>query len=249
MRIKQVIFIADLDGDIDDFIAIKYLNDAEVLGGVVLDPEPVTPAGKCRVEKLKAILGTTFYPDIPVGTQYVFAGGGLSKVAKFIKNNVLPVLVMNGGFVGDNCLPLKPQLKKFIGKQVVRTFNFNCDVNSTDYVLSSPNIGKTILVGKNVCHNEINTPERLWRPFMSQQSPEFQTKPGKLQHDMLACHEGLVLCRLIDAQCYCKFEYLYPMNTGLNGNMTKWGSSRTPTKYRPVHAAVDWVDNIDDRCL
>lgn len=242
----RIIYIAELDADIDDMIAAKYLHDAGVLNGVVLDPPPSTPAGCSRKSLLESI-GICFFTDIPDGTNAVYVGGALTKVAHYIQNNVLPVLVMNGGFVGDNCLPLKPQLKKFLGKKTVRTFNFNCDVDATDKVLSSPNVTKKYLIGKNVCHHERNTPERLWRSYMEGQPAQFQTRTGKLQHDMLACHEGLAITGLIDEKCFCKFEQLYPMNTGLNGNMTKWGSSRIPTNYRPVYAAVDWVDDIETR--
>ena len=44
---------------------------------------------------------------------------------------------MNGGFVGDNIIPKEDRLEKFDGKKTIRTFNFNCDVYSTDKVLKS----------------------------------------------------------------------------------------------------------------
>ena len=63
---------------------------------------------------------------------------------------------MNGGFVGDNIVPKEDRLKKFDGKQTIRTFNFDIDVESTDKVLksSTEKIEKIILVGKNVCHSK-----------------------------------------------------------------------------------------------
>ncbi len=51
---------------------------------------------------------------------------------------------MNGGFVGDNIVPKKDRLDKFDGKKTIRTFNFNCDIQSTDKILksSAEKIGK-----------------------------------------------------------------------------------------------------------
>ena len=66
---------------------------------------------------------------------------------------------MNGGFVGDNIVPKEDRLKKFDGKQTIRTFNFDIDVESTDKVLksSTEKIDKIILVGKNACYSKKNT--------------------------------------------------------------------------------------------
>lgn len=154
-------------------------------------------------------------------------------------------LVMNGGFVGSNIVPEDDQLPKFKEKQTVRTFNFNCDVNAADKVLKSTErqIGKIILIGKNVCHSERNTEKDLWKDEESKKLfKKYNVKPGKCQHDMLACHEGLVhidLDEVIDP--YCTFLEVYPYNEGLQGNMTKWGSKLEPTNYRKVVAAVSII--------
>ena len=133
---------------------------------------------------------------------------------------------------------------KFKGKTAIRTFNFNCDVNAADYVLSSPNIGKIILVGKNVCHNPKNTADGIWKDLKPMIEGEYKVRPGKLQHDMLACREGLVALGCLDEPAWCVYKEVYPFNMGLCGNMTWWGSTLTPkplNKYRKVLAAVDWV--------
>jgi len=92
---------------------------------------------------------------VSLDDQYVFVGGTLTEVAHYLARHKIACFVMNGGFVGDGIMQ-KP-LDKFKGKQVYKTFNFNCDVMATDSVLKSKNIGNIVLVGKNVCHSAKNT--------------------------------------------------------------------------------------------
>ena len=63
---------------------------------------------------------------------------------------------MNGGFVGSNYIPQMEQIPKFHGKELVRTYNFNLDIESTKAVLntSKDKIDEVILVGKHLCHNK-----------------------------------------------------------------------------------------------
>lgn len=240
---KKITYIADIDADGDDLIAARYLKDKGVLGAVVLDPKPVSDTGFQRVELLKN-LGIDVRDSIPEDTDTIFIGGALTIVAEFVKTHKLAALVMNGGFVGSNIVPEGRVLNKFKGKTAIRTFNFNCDVNAADYVLSSPNIGKIILVGKNVCHNPKNTADGIWKNLKAMIEGEYKVRPGKLQHDMLACREGLVALGCLDEPAWCVYREVYPFNMGLCGNMTWWGSTLTPkplNKYRKVLAAVDWV--------
>jgi len=150
---------------------------------------------------------------------------------------------MNGGFVGNDVIPLEKQLPKFKNKNVVRTYNFNQDVISTDYILKTNihQIKQIILVGKNVCHNKINTREHLWnnREY-NKLFDKYNVRDNKLQHDMLACHEGLAYLDP-NIRHLCKFKLVYPYNNGLNDNMTTWGSKLESTEYRQVLAAVDYV--------
>ena len=125
----------------------------------------------------------------------------------------------------------------------MRTFNFNCDVVATDKVLrnSIDKIGKIILVGKNVCHSEINTSSELWYDKeYSYLFKKYRVKKNKCLHDLLMCHEGLCLLNLLDEEPYCEFQEVYPYNEGLDGEETKWGSKKENknTPYRKVLAAI-----------
>lgn len=240
---KKITYIADIDQDVDDLIAARYLRDKGVLGCVVLDPKPTSEVGLHRVEMLKN-LDIEVRDTIPEDTDTIFIGGALTIVAEFVKTHKLANLVMNGGFVGCNIVPEDHVLDKFKGKTTIRTFNFNCDVNAADYVLSSPNIDNIVLVGKNVCHHPKNTADGIWKNLKPMIEGEYKVRPGKLQHDMLACREGLVALGYLDEPALCAYREVYPFNLGLRGNMTLWGSTLTPernNKYRKVLAAVDWT--------
>lgn len=238
---QQITYIAEIDQDVDDLIAARYMFDKGVLANVVLDPKPASEVGKQRVELLRNI-GIEVLDEIPEGTDTIFIGGALTSVARYVRDHKLENLVMNGGFVGANVVPIPRQLEKFRGKSEVRTYNFNCDVKATEEVLTSDNIKQIILVGKNVCHNQRNTTDGIWAGMRQMIEGEYGVRRGKLQHDMLACHEGLSLLRLHDEPAECKYSKLFPYNTGLCGNMTKWGSRIEPFKnYKPVIAAVDWI--------
>lgn len=232
---KNIVYVAELDADIDDFMAIIYLNQLNVLRCVVIDPIPTTKEGKDRQNQLKN-MDIEVSAKFPSGTEYVFVGGRLTNLSSYLLNHKIKVLVMNGGFVGSNIVE-KP-LKKFEGKEYVRTFNFNMDVNATDKVLKSKNIEEIMLVGKNVCHNKKNTRLGIWKN--STILSDFNVSDTKLQHDMLACHEGLVKYGFLNDKHYCIFQDLKPCNTGLNGTYTLWGSTFGDSEYRTVKAAVQW---------
>lgn len=97
-----------------------------------------------------------------MSTKNVDVGGALTLVADYIRMHHIDWLVMNGGFVGTNIAAY--ELNKFKGKETVRTFNFNCDVNATDTVLKADerHIGHIMLVGKTVCHDIRNTQSGIW---------------------------------------------------------------------------------------
>ncbi len=239
---KEIVYIAELDGDIDDVVAVEYLYNKNVLKCIVCDPKPKTEKG-IKYQSDFEKLGIEVYYKIPEGTDIIFCGGALTSLAEYLENNKISTLVMNGGFVGDNIVPKENRLKKFDGKETMITFNFNCDVNSTDKVLksSTDKIEKIILVGKNVCHSKDNTPSGIWNDKESNKIfDKYGVRKKKLQHDMLMCHEGLCLLKMIDEKPYCEFEELYPYNEGFDGNMTKWGSKRNndKTPYRKVLASI-----------
>jgi hypothetical protein len=241
---NPIVYLAELDGDVDDVVAVEYLYNNYALKCVVCDPKPSTGKGKERERDLKK-LGIEIYYEIPEDTDIVFCGGALTNLSKFLEKHKISTLVMNGGFVGDNIVPKEDRLKKFDGLKTIRTFNFDFDVDSTDKVLKSSEekIGKIILVGKNVCHSEKNTPNDIWNlEEYDYLFEKYKVKGNKCLHDMLMCHEGLCLLNLINEKPYCEFKEVYPYNEGLDGNMTKWGSKKDNknTPYRKVLAAIKY---------
>ena len=242
---NNIVYLAELDGDIDDIIAAEYLYNNNVLKSIVCDPIPNTNIGKMRENELKK-LGIEINYQIPEDTDIVFCGGALTLLAKFIENHKISTLVMNGGFVGDNIVPKNDVLEKFVGKKTMRTFNFNYDVESTDKVLrsSKEKIGEIILVGKNVCHSKKNTSEGIWNYVeYDYLFSKYKIRKEKCLHDLLMCHEGLCLLNLLDEKPYCIFEEVYPFNNGLDGEMTNWGSQRNNnnTPYRKVLSAIKYA--------
>ena len=211
-----------------------------ILSYVVCDSGILDENGSSRLEMIRA-KNIEVKENIQLGTNVVLVGGALTKVAEYLESNYLDVLIMNGGFVGANIVPVDEVLSKFKDKEVVRTYNFNLDVEATDKVLRSYNVGRFILVGKNVCHSEKNTVSGVWsdeEKFLAQ----FDIAPKKRLHDLLAAHDGLSRAGLIEDEPHCLFECVYPFNEGLIGNMTKWGSSKTKTEYRQVEAAISWFE-------
>lgn len=239
MENKKVVYVAELDEDIDDVVAVEYLFRKKALDCVVLDPYPKTTDGIERLNKIKN-KGIKTTKEIPYGTKYIFVGGALTKVSEYVKSNRIDLLVMNGGFVGYN-IETRFTLPKFRSKKAVRTFNFNCDVLSTDKVLKSANIKEIILIGKNVCHNRKNTLKGIWKKE-KELLEEYNVNENKLQHDMLACHEGLAYMGIIKEKMFIELEELQPFNLGLDGIYTKWGSDypNRISPYRVCKVAVDW---------
>lgn len=225
----KVAYIADLDQDIDDIIAIEYLLKYDVLSYIVCDPDPITEEGKQRLNKL-FLKGAIKFPEIQLGTKIVFCGGALTKIAEFLEaENTLDTLVMNGGFVGCNIIKPEEQLLKFKLKEFVKTYNFNLDIESTKKVLSTSEneIGEIILVGKHLCHHGKNTVADLWNSlFFKELQREYKFDNGKRLHDVLACHEGLSLLNIIPDSTYCEYNNLRPMNI-----MDKWGSTFDELSY------------------
>ena len=185
---KEVVYVADLDQDIDDIVAAHYLHNEGVLKCVVCDPYPKTEEGLKRKDILEN-LGIHVLKKMPPIAKYVFVGGALTIVADYLKMHHIDWLVMNGGFVGSNIASY--ELDKFRGKEVVRTFNFNCDVKAADYVLRSTDrqVSHIVLVGKNVCHDIRNTRSGIWSDKKYKKLFDtYRVKDKKRQHDLLACH-------------------------------------------------------------
>lgn len=49
----KVVYLTELDGDIDDVIAAEYLFKKNVLKSIVCDPKPTTKQGKTRQSNLE----------------------------------------------------------------------------------------------------------------------------------------------------------------------------------------------------
>lgn len=142
---NEIVYVAELDQDVDDVIAVRYLHMQHALKCVVLDPYSISKIGLERLKSLET-LGIPIRKIMPSNAPFVFVGGSLTVIADYIKTHTINTLVMNGGFVGCNIAT--DVLPKFKDKETIRTFNFNSDVHATDEVLRSHRIGHIILVGK-----------------------------------------------------------------------------------------------------
>ena len=171
------------------------------------------------------------YEDIPK-CDFIFVGGAFTKLALYLRTNITSLIIANGGFVGSNLV--NNPLDKFKGKEFMRTYNFNLDVNSTISVLNSNNYDKLYLIGKNVCHNKRNTIRSIWKEteFIN----KYQLNENKKLHDLLMAQEGLKIINGQIEQSLLNFININCINNGLNGNMTNWGS----IEGNRVIAALDW---------
>lgn len=213
---NKIVFVADIDQDIDDLIAIEYLHIHGYLNCVVLDGLSNDENREDKISKM----GIKIKEDIPEDTDIIFCGGGLTKVANYVINNKLKLLVANGGYVGSNIVPKEFQIKKFRGKEKVRTYNFNLDVTSAKLVLNSKHIKQVILVSKNVCHNMMNTQTILHNDNFIK---KYKLDNRKRLHDLLMVKEGINYLEFKDAICY--YIQVRPVFEARSpDNMTLWGS-------------------------
>lgn len=243
MNEGYIIYVADLDQDIDDYIAACYLHQKQVLTGIVCDPEPTSKEGIFRQKSLQK-KGITFFPAIPHNTEIVIVGGALQKTEQFLQKNTLKYLFIQGGYVGCNIIPQEKILPKFCNKQFVRTYNFNLNVKATHNVLQNPNAKHIVLIGKHICHNIQNTSENIWSTddTAAEILKEHKIEPRKRLHDLLVCHEALAFLK-VDMHPFLKYQTLYPeTENGLQGSYTKWGSSKQKNIYQPCLTAVEWLN-------
>lgn len=68
---KEIVYIAELDADVDDVVAAHYLHNKDVLKCVVLDPYPKTKEGLERKERLES-LGVTVLKKMPPVAKYAY---------------------------------------------------------------------------------------------------------------------------------------------------------------------------------
>lgn len=249
---NKVVYVGELDQDIDDYIAILYLHERKGLKYVVLSPLPEREEGKKRKEQLEN-KGILFKSKIDGNEDTVVVGGALTPINEWQKEsteNRINNLIIQGGYVGHNIykeLGLE-ELEKFYGKNSVRTFNFNLDVKSTMDILSDKsvkNIKNIYTIGKNVCHSCNNTKRFIWRELQDDLtlSSSFREELSKVKldkrlHDLLAVDEALRISN--NKETRLGYENVYPF-VELSGKSIyfKWGSSRKKSQnFRKVKSAV-----------
>ena len=71
---NKIVYVCDIDQDIDDMIACEYLLKMLIPFTIVLD----RPSTSKRIDELKA-MGAVFADDIPEDTTVVFCGGALQR--------------------------------------------------------------------------------------------------------------------------------------------------------------------------
>ena len=213
----MLIYIADIKQDIDDIIAIEFIKSIGIDFAVVLDRDGQENEPEVLTLKKKGII---FKSEIPTGTEVIFVGGGLTKVAKYLEKNKVNIIVMNGGFAGDNLVKRKNRLTKFNGKETVRTFNFSIDHKATRKVLFQYNgkYNRLLLVSKNVCHSKKNVKGVLHNDEFLY---SFDLRKGKRLHDLLMVKEGINLIH--KNLMVCKYKAIIPYYEIRNGNVY-WGS-------------------------
>ncbi len=229
---NRIVFVADIEQDIDDMIAIEYLHNSGYLKCVVLDGKSEDTD---RIKELKA-LGVVFETYIPKGTSIVCCGGALNKVDEYIKDNELLLLVANGGFAGNNIVDPIDTLKKFKNKRTVRTYNFNLDVDAALSVLSSKNIKDILLVSKNVCHSPLNCIGKIHKDSFLD---KYNLNEKKRLHDLLMVKECISITSNEVIRCEYKkiapiFERKFP------NNMSTWGSKLN--KYSHISISTKFRD-------
>jgi len=232
---NSIIYIADIGDDIDDQIAVEYLHLSGCLNGVVLDGTKSSNQIESRIKFLKD-RGVQFYDTVPLGTEIIFCGGRLTKVARYIEDGGhLEFLCMNGGFAGKNCVAKKHILEKFKKHTTVRTYNFNMDVSAAMNVIDSLHIDSILLVSKNICHHKKNTFPNLHKELFLE---KYKLRETKCLHDLLAVKEGMaflnkqhMLCQYLPVKVYNKYNEK-------NETMTEWGAHFNPNSH--VLISVGW---------
>lgn len=243
---NHIIYIADLDQDIDDCIAAEYLHAKNPDIGMVCDPAPISKEGIHRFRQLKR-KGIRFHSHIPPSTNILIIGGALTQTAKHLRNHTLEYLFIQGGFVGSNITSPDQTLPKFRNKTFMRTYNLNLDAVSSDAVLKSDKISHIFLIGKNICHDQKNTREGIWKDdTLDSLFEDYNVSSHKRLHDLLACYEALSILTKdnilsINCQPHLTYQSLYPVTEdGLQGIYTKWGSQTQPSGYRLCQIATAW---------
>lgn len=189
----KVTYVADIQGDIDDLIAIEYLHQTGRLHSVVLDGH----SDSIEREKYLESLGIKFTDEIE--TPIIFCGGALTKIKQYHKRGgQVDLVVLNGFFAGANLVPEEDILPKFKGRITCPSYNPNLDPAAALYVVQNLPV---LAVSKNVCHHPDNVINK-WHGAHN-------CKPTKKLHDLLMVKEGLnyldgrpMLCEYKEVEIY-----------------------------------------------
>ena len=82
---KEIVYIADLDQDVDDVVAAHYLHNEGVLKCVVCDPYPMTEDGLKRKDILES-LGVQVLKKMPPVAKYVFCWWCINACCRLYQN-------------------------------------------------------------------------------------------------------------------------------------------------------------------
>jgi len=220
---NKYVYLADIDADIDDTISAEWLQRNNLLECLVLDGKSRNQTNEKRLQEI----GVVIKSSIPTDTKILLCGGALTKVREFIEDGgSLDWLIMNGGFAGSNVVNSEDVLPKFKFKDMVRTFNFNMDIESTLYVLNSPQVKNIMLVSKNVCHSERNTILDLHKNDREWITSRYNIRDDKRLHDLLMVKEGIHMLEGYQTLLeYDNVDMLHHRSAGKDDNMTVWGST------------------------
>lgn len=171
----------------------------------------------------------------------IVCGASLGNLSAYSQRYVMiPEVVIQGGFAGDNIVPSELVLDKFRGRVTCPTFNLNGDVSAALQILSSEKIRRRIFVSKNVCHGVVY--DAAMHEFML---PHINDNPGlnlmikgmeqylKKTPTGKAFHDPLAACVAIDPSI-CEFK-----EVELYREKGEWGSRYSEKPNALISISVD----------
>ena len=176
-----------------------------------------------------------------IDTFKIICGASLGNLSSFANTYVLiPEVVIQGGFAGDNIVPPELVLEKFRGKITCPTFNLNGDVQAALHILKSDKIIKRRFVSKNVCHGVVydNAMHEYMLPFRNN-NPGLNLMIEGMTHYLdknpsgKAFHDPLAACVAIDSSI-CQFE-----TVELYRYKGEWGSRYSDSPNAEISISVD----------
>lgn len=202
---SNISYIADISGDVDDLVAILYLNEIGKLYSVVLDGKSCDDSRISIIEKAGVKITESVETDI------VFCGGAFTKLQKaHLDGKAFKLVVVNGFFAGSLVFNQENCVGKFKGLHKCKSYNPNLDVASANYLIQNIPF---VAVSKDVCHHPNNVCGK-WHG-------SHDCKPTKKLHDLLMAKEGLRI--LENEETMFEYSRVDIINYGL-----EWGSVLNP---------------------